>query len=152
MKLAWDGYARARTMVDSVPIPANGEFHLVTKLELRKLATDSNWFYTTQVTFQQGSEGTFGARFMMLVRRDSDGQSIMSPMITGQVVQIPFAYVNATLCDTVQDLTTMVAPVAGDYTFELHALSGGGNLLVLGTMTTISVLEIPDPRAATHLP
>ena len=148
MNLAWDGYARARTMAESVPIPADAEFHLVTALKLKKLATDSNWFYTTQVTFQQGSEGTFGARFMMLVRRDSDGESIMSPMITGQVVQVPFAYVNATLCDTVQDLATMVAPVAGDYTFELHALSGGGSLLVLGTMTTISVLEIPEPRVA----
>jgi len=148
MTTAWTGDANARTMAHSVPIPSDGEFHLVMKLELNKHATRSEWMYTCQITFQQFSAGIYGAHFKMVVRRDADGESIMSPMMTGQVVHVPHAYHNATLCDTVQDLATMIAPVAGDYTFELYAMSGGGDLHVLGTMTTIAVLEMPQPDCA----
>ena len=132
-------------MAKSVPIPGDGEYHLVMSLPLNKHATRSNWFYTAQLTFQQGTEGTFGAHFQVRVR-DAQGRSIMTPVITGQVLHTPNAYYNATLCDTVQDNVTLLPPPAGDYTFELHALSGGGTLLIVGAMTTISVLEIPEPQ------
>ncbi len=38
--------------------------------------------------------------------------------------------------------------ISDDYTFELYALSGGGTLDVLGSMTTVAVLEVPEPRCA----
>jgi len=145
MNEPWRGDALARTMAKSVSIPGDGEYHLVMSLPLNKHATRSNWFYTAQLTFQQGTEGTFGAHFQVRVR-DAQGRSIMTPVITGQVLHTPNAYYNATLCDTVQDNTTLLPPPAGDYTFELHALSGGGTLLIVGAMTTISVLEIPEPQ------
>ena len=145
MNSVWRGDAHARTMPDSVAIPGDGDYHLVMALPINKHLTRSNFFYTAQLTFQQEHKGTFGAHFKVVVRRASDCTSIMTPVITGQVLHVPHAYYNATICDTVQDNETLIAPIAGDYVFELYALSGGGSLLVLGTMTTISVLEIPQP-------
>ena len=76
MNEPWRGDALARTMAKSVSIPGDGEYHLVMSLPLNKHATRSNWFYTAQLTFQQGTEGTFGAHFQVRVR-DAQGRSIM---------------------------------------------------------------------------
>jgi hypothetical protein len=47
------------------------------------------------------------------------------------------------MSDTVFDTTVSGDPPAGAYTFELWALTGGGELIIKAYTTNIAVLELP---------
>lgn len=138
--------ANAATAIVPSLIPADGQFHLTAlTLTLSKISNQSTLFYTNQITYQFDAAGPYGAQFKMRVK-DANGSYIMPDMMTGGVSLAANAYNNAILSDTVFDTLASGDPPTGSYTFELWALSGGGQLTVDPYMSNIAVLELPNAQ------
>jgi hypothetical protein len=113
-------------------------------VSINKLSTQSQLFYTNQITYQFASGGPYGALFQMRVK-NSSGTYIMPNMQTGSVAQYGGTYYNAFISDTVYDTQNGAAPPPGVYTFELWAAAASGTLQIVPNMSNIAVLEIPYP-------
>lgn len=138
--------ARATTLEELSIIPGNKKW-IPTKLKLlfNKTIHASNLFYTNQITFQSDTNDLCGAQFKMKVKNEK-GIYIMPDMITGANTHKSYAYYNAMLSDTVFHESTNGVPPKGNYTFELWALAGCGNLTIVPYMSNIVVIELPEPE------
>lgn len=112
-------------------------------IPVRKLQNDSNFVYTTTITFQYPSALSYGARFQIRVRDADTGEDIMAHTGTGEVNKAAFAWQNASIADTVFDARVGKEPPTGNYVFELWALTGGSSLQILPRTTNLVIMEIP---------
>ena len=135
------------TLTQVVLIEGDVEYHFTGfERTIHKQYNTSILAYSYQITFQPSLSVPTGNQFQIRVK-DSTGVYIMPTMETGQATVAAGQY-NAHMSDTVYNYLIKDTPTSGDYTFELWAMTGQGQLTIVPYRTNLVIMEIRRDGAA----